>query len=214
MADGDDVMHKDSKVERKISEVVDDDDSRVKPSTRPGLPPNELDYSGAKFGDDGSTEIPEDESAASEGRASGTLTDVSSLILVAATIGVTFVLVVVILSIIVRLLRGQKPPPPQPPPPPTSSRSTDREVEIYSKNSIKQRHRNGTLYYTPPSTNCLSAPTSQTQLDLTNPPSGPDGTKSVGEIASLLQSTTNSRDVVSRSASSGEPLRMYKWEDF
>lgn len=137
-----------------------------------------------------------------------TSTGASTLIAAAATVGVTVVLVVIILTVICRLLRVQKPAP----------SPTNVDQDTYCKNVIKQCQRNETLYFMSTSATSngahLSAPTSRTRLDLAMPSATvADAAKSVGEITSLLLAT-NGRDVVDRSASAGEPLRLYKWEDF
>ena len=199
-----DTTYQDVDVERKLPPYRRvHDDELSKPSTLRGLTQNfgDRDHIGPRFGD-ASTQNPDKLTVT--GRTSSR-TDASTLIAVAATIGVTFVIVVIILTVIYRLLRGQKPPP--------TSGSANLDVETYCKNAVKQRQRNGTLYFMPASTTvngaCLSAPTSRTRLDVTVPTAaGADGAKSVGEITSLLM-TTNGRD-----ANSGEPLRLYKWEDF
>jgi len=154
-----------------------------------------------------------DEVRAASGRNSARSTRVSTLIAVATTIGVTFVIVVVILTVIFRLVRGgaQKRP---------NSGSKDVDVAPQRKRvMIGQRQRAGTLYFMPASSTCngtcLSAPTSRTRLDLTAPSAlaVDAGARSVGEISALLPAA-NGREVAGRGTCAGEPLRMYKWEDF
>ena len=204
---GNETMYQDVEVEQKSSSytLFHDDDLALKPFTHQGLMQDPLgDQFGSEFGD-ASTKDPDE--LAVTGRRSRTSTEMSTLVAVAATIGVTFVLVVVILTVIFRLLRGQKPPPP-----------ADLNVEAHPTNAAKQRQHNGTLYFMPTSVttngDCLSAPTSRTELDLKlAAAAGTDGAKSVGEIASLAL-TANARDAIGRSVTLAEPLRSYKWEDF
>lgn len=192
---GNQTMYKDFDVERKLPAYsrVDEADIPVGPSTQ-------------DTEDRGPASTEDSDEVAMTGRTS---TSVSTLLAVAATVGVTFVIVVVILSVIVRLLRTQKPPPPG-----SRGGPADLNVEAYCTNSIKHHQRAGTLYFMPASNGgCLSAPTSRTRLDLPLS-AGTDGAKSVGEIKSLLPANTNPRDVVVRNTGNAEPLRMYKWEDF
>jgi len=201
-----DTIQHDVEIEHKLPSYrrIHDDDVVAEPFTRQGLTQDfenpVADHLNPRFNDASTRDL--DQSAVT-GRTRVTSMGVSTLIAVAATIGVTFVIVVVILAVIVRLLRAHQPPP-------SSSASTDVDVETHA---IKQRQRNGTLYFMPASVTanspCLSVPASRTRLDLATA----DGTKSVGEITSLLLAA-NGRDVLGQSTSSGEPLRMYKWEDF
>ena len=193
-------MYKDVGVDRKL-----DDDLRGEPSTRRAV---------TRDLEDPDASVADRDQAAVDGPTPGTSTDVTTLIAVGVTIGVTIIIVIVILTVIIRLVRGQKHPPS------SSCGAADLEVETSGKKTIKQRQRNGTLYYVPASTaaaangSCLSAPTSRTRLDFAvSSATDADGAKSVGEVTSLLPAASG-RDTVTRSTSSGEPLRMYKWEDF
>lgn len=211
---GNDTRYQEFDVEQNLPAYsrIDNDDLLIEPSTLQAptqtVEHPEANHFGPAFGD-ASMEDPDEVAVTGRTSGTGTSTSVSTLLAVAATIGVTFVIVVVILTVIFRLLRSQKPPPP--------SSSVDPGSETYCKNAIKQRQRGGTLYFMPALSTangvCLSAPTSRTRLDMTLS-SGADGAKSVGEISSLLPAA-NGRDVPGRNTSSGDqPLRMYKWEDF
>ena len=201
-------MYKDGGLGRKNLPTYhhhDQVDHRSEPPTLRGLT-EDLD------GDDAAMVGPDAE-ATSGKTPTGTSTGVSALVAVGATIGITFVVAVVILTVIFRLVRGQNHSP-------ASTSSGSAELEVEGKTVRRQRQRGGTwLYYMPDVTATngggrLSAPASRTRLDVVATTADTDSARSAGETAASAAVVAGGRDSVTRSASSGEALRMYKWEDF
>jgi len=214
---GNKTVYHDVDLERKRPPYrrIHDVDPSVRLSTHTA-PPQDFEYPVADRSDPDSFDqaSTKDPLAVSGRRAGGTSTGVSTVIAVAVTIGVTCVIVVIILTVIIRLVRGGGHA--------TQDQAPSADLDVvdaaYRKDAIRQRQRNGTLYFLPVSAStaaangaCLSAPTSRTRLDVTVPPS--DGARSIttGEMTSLLRSANVGRTTTDNST---EPLRVYKWEDF